>query len=172
MFKIKKLNFLFLMILTLSFVSCGYKTSSSYAKKELGEKIFVDLNVNIKDPKNSVLIKDVFHELLVQRLDKTLVYKKDQADTIVYLDYKNVNFSELSYDDSGYVKLYKATVTLNVKYKNKNEEIKSFDVSGRYDFSTNSKGTISDTKRFDAIKKAFAKALDEVISKLAITAYK
>lgn len=168
----KKFKFSFLLILILSFCSCGYKASSAYAKKELGDNIFVALNVNINNPKNSVIIKDTFNELLINKLGKNLVYKKDQADTIVYLDYKNVSFTTLSYDDDGYSNLYKVIVNLNVKYAKKGEEKKSFTVKGRYDFSADSEGTISETKKFDAIKTAFEKALEEVISKLAIASYK
>lgn len=169
---LKKTKLSLLLILILSFSSCGYKAASVYAKQELGEKVFVELNVNIKDPKNSVIVKDSFYNLLITRLDKEIVYTKEEADTIIKLDYKDISFTKLSYDDDGYANLYKVIVSLNVKYSKNNENMKSFDVKGRYDFSTDSEGTISDTKRFNAIKEAFEKALDEVISKLAIASYK
>lgn len=33
------------------FTACGYKPSSTYAKKEIYGKVYVDLNVNIEIPK-------------------------------------------------------------------------------------------------------------------------
>lgn len=100
------------------FTACGYKPSSTYAKKEIYGKVYVDLNVNIEDPKNSVLIKDSMTELLVHRLGSKLVNKKELADTIVVVKLNSVGLSTLQYDDLGYIKLYKATANINVDYKN------------------------------------------------------
>ena len=52
---------------------CGYKPSSYYAKKEISGKVYVDLHVNLEDPKNSVLIKDAMNKLLITRLGSKLV---------------------------------------------------------------------------------------------------
>lgn len=153
------------------FTACGYKPSSTYAKKEIYGKVFIDLNVNIEDPKNSVLIKDSMTELLVHRLGSKLVNKKELADTIVVIKLNSVSLSTLQYDDSGYIKLYKATSNINVDYKN-SEGKNNFNVSGVYDFSIEDGGTISDSKRYEAIKAASNKALDEVISKLAVLSFR
>jgi hypothetical protein len=152
------------------FTACGYKPASTYAKKEINGKVFVNLNVNIEDPKNSVIIKDAMTELLVHKLDSKLVAKKELADTIVNVTLDSTSFSALQYDTDGYVKLYKATSSIIVNYKNK-EQSRNFKVSGTHDFSIDSGGTISDTKRFEAIKIAATKALDEVISKIAILSF-
>ena len=152
------------------FTACGYKPSSTYAKKEIYGNVFVDLNVNIEDPKNSVLIKDSMIELLVHRLGSKLVNKKELADTIVNIKLNSVGLSALQYDDSGYINLYKATANISVNYTNK-EDKNSFNVSGVYEFSIEDE-TISDSKRYEAIKAAANKALDEVISKLAVLSFK
>ena len=157
----------------LVFVACGYKPGSTYAKKEINGKVFVDLKVNIEDPKNSVLIKDAMNELLVHKLDRKLVSKKELADTIVIVTLNSTGFSALQYDTDGYVKLYKANSSINVNYENKNQELsRNFSVSGTHDFAIDSGGTISDAKRFEAIKIASTKAMDEVISKIAILSFK
>ncbi len=159
------------VLIGLVFVSCGYKPGSTYAKNEIKGKVFVDLKVNIEDPKNSVLIKDAMNELLVHKLDSKLVSKKELADTIVIVSLNSTSFGALQYDNDGYVKLYKATSSVSVNYSN-DDISRSFSVSGTYDFSIDSGGTISDTKRFEAIKIASTKALDEVISKIAILSFK
>ena len=62
-----------LVLALLFFSACGYKPSSSYAKQEINGTVFVDLEVNIEDPKNSVLIKDALTEQLVYKLGSKLV---------------------------------------------------------------------------------------------------
>lgn len=164
-------SFIVSVLVLFLFTACGYKPSSVYAKKEIYGKVFVELNVNIEDPKNSVLIKDAMVELLVHRLGSKLVNKKELADTIVNVKLNSVGLSTLQYDDSGYIKLYKARANINVDYKNK-ENARKFNVSGTYDFSIEDGGTISDSKRFEAIKAASNKAMDEVISKIAVLSFK
>lgn len=151
-------------------VGCGYKPSSYYAKQQIKGNVFVDLFVNLKDPKNSVLIKDAMNELLVHRLDANLVTNKDEADTIIYLRLGSVSMNELDYDKQGFTKLYRANVNINVRYEN-SEYNNSFNVSGTHEFSIEGI-TITDTKRFEAIKSAASKALEEVISKIAVYSFK
>ncbi|WP_428026395.1 LPS assembly lipoprotein LptE [Arcobacter sp.] len=154
------------------FTACGYKPGSYYAKKEINGNVFVDLRVNIEDPKNSVLIKDAMNELLVHKLDAKLVNKKELADTIAIVTLNSTSFTTLQYDADGYSKLYKATSSVNVHYTNEKQKIyRNFNVSGTYDFSIDNGGTISDAKRFEAIKIASTKALDEVISKIAVLSF-
>lgn len=167
----KRSLLLFSFILAFVLSGCGYKPSSVYAKKEINGNVFVDLFIDYKDPKNAVLIKDAMNEILVHRLGSNLVYDKSLADTIIDLKLGSVSMSEIQYDTQGYVKLYKATVSIAVGYKNK-EKSNKFSVSGTYDFSIDGGGTITDTKRFEAIKNASSKALEEVLSKIAVASFK
>lgn len=167
-----RLNLLvFHIILIFTITACGYKTSSHYAKEQLKGKVFVNLLIDLQDPRNTVLIKDELSEILVHRLDSKLVYERSLADTVLDLKLKSVSMEELQYDDQGYNKLYKAVVKIYVKYKNK-EKTESFFVSGDYDFSIDDETTITDTKRYNAIKNAASEALEEVISRLAINSFK
>ena len=83
----------------------------------------------------------------------------------------SLSLSELSYGDDGYIKLYKAIVNISVKYRNKEGIKRNLTVTGRYDFSIDNDATISDTKRFEAVKSASNKALDELISKIAVQTF-
>lgn len=163
-------SFILVVLISLLFSACGYKPASTYAKKEIKGKVFVNLNVNIEDPKNSVLIKDAMVELLTQKLGNKLVDKKELADTIVNVKLNSVGFGVLQYDENGYIKVYKATASINVGYKN-SELSRNFNVSGTNEFSIDDGGTISDSKRFEAIKAASNKALNEVISKIAVLSF-
>lgn len=163
-------------IITSLFSGCGYKPSTYYAKKELSGKVFVKLFVDLKDPKNAVLIKDSMNQLLAQKIGSKLVYDESLADTIMYLKLNSVNMRTLQYDKDGYNKLYKAVVGILVRYTKKaTKETKQFIVSGEHTFSVDSISQvteINDTKRFDAIKNASDDALDEVLSKIAVSSFR
>lgn len=159
------------VLLMVTFAGCGYKPSAHYAKERIKGNVFVDLEVSIEDPKNSVLIKDSMSEILVSRLGAKLVYNKDIADTILNLKLNGVSLQVLQYDALGYEKLYRATVSIGVEYITE-EKKGNIRVSGTYDFAIDGVNQISEAKRFEAIKNASSKALEEIISRLAIESFK
>ena len=169
----KVLFVIFTFAICFSLVSCGYKPSSYYAKKEMEGNVFVNINVSLEDPKNSVLVKDAIIKLLIQKLDSKLVSEQSKADVIMNIAISSVSLQTLQYDSSGYNKLYKAVVVLGVNYTRKDNGVKkSFTVDGEYDFSVDNGATITETKRFDAISNASNKALDEVLSKIAVSSFR
>ena len=167
-----KLKTVLLIALTLFFIGCGYKPTAHYAKSQINDNIFVALDVNLVDPKNAVILKDSVNELLINKLGKRIVDKKAKADAVMNLQYKKIKLAELSYDASGYISLYRVTTDIGVQYTNKGEATQNFDLSSSYEFSVESSGTLSDANRFDAIKEATNKALDELISRIAIKSFK
>ncbi|MDZ7817391.1 MAG: LPS assembly lipoprotein LptE [Aliarcobacter sp.] len=171
---LKKLLFVIFTFSIGFFISaCGYKPSSYYAKKEMEGNVFVKLNVSLEDPKNSVLVKDAVTKLLIQKLDSKLVDKESIADVIMNVAINSVSMQTLQYDTLGYNKLYRAIVVLKIDYFRKDDGIKkSFTVDGEYDFSIDDGTTITETKRFDAISNAANKALDEVLSKIAVSSFR
>lgn len=168
---IKILQKAILVLFILSFSACGYKATSFYAKKSVGENVYVDLSVNVEDPKNSVLIKDAMNKLLITRLGSKLVKVRAEANTIMFVKLNSVSMSEIQYDEDGYTQLYRATANINVKVFS-NKVLKTFNVSGTYDFSVDDSDTISEASRFSAIKNASNKAMELVLSKLAILSFK
>lgn len=174
----KRVLFVLFTLFLSSFVfnGCGYKPTNYYAKKELSGKVFVKLFVDLKDPKNSVFIKDYMNKIIVQKLGSKLVFDESLADTVLYLKINSVNMQTLQYDKDGYNKLYKAVVNILVSYNKKDEAIKrSFIVTGEHNFSVDS-GTIvteiNDSLRFDAIKNASDDALEEVLANIAVYSFK
>ncbi len=171
---LKKVLFvLFTFIISFSFFGCSYKPSSQYAKEEIQGNVFVKVTIDLEDPQNSVLIKDSINKLLIQKLDVDIVSSESLADTIMYIDVNRVSMQELQYDDLGYNKLYRALVSINVSYSKKGEKKKkSFIVDGEHNFSVDNGTTINSNQRYDAIKKASDKALEEVLSKIAVGSFK
>ena len=168
----KVLFVLFTFIISFSFFGCSYKPSSQYAKEEIQGNVFVKVTIDLEDPQNSVLIKDSINKLLIQKLDVDMVSSESLADTIMYIDVNRVSMQELQYDDLGYNKLYRALVSINVSYSKKGEKKKkSFIVDGEHNFSVDNGTTINSNQRYNAIKKASDKALEEVLSKIAVQSF-
>lgn len=170
---IKKVLFvLFTSFLASFFLSaCGYKPAKYYAKQEIQGKVFVKLFVDLKDPRNAVLVKDSVNQVLIQKLSSKLVYDERLANTVMKVKIASVDMKELQYDKDGYNKLYKAVVKLHIEYAKKNEKAKKIVLEGEHNFSIDDGTTITDTKRFDAIENATKDALDEFLSKIALQSF-
>ncbi len=150
---------------------CGYKPTYQYAKKVMGEGIYVDTKVSLIDPQNSVLITDALREAVISKFHSNLT-SKDKADSWMQTTLNSINFQPIQYDNNGYVIAYKTIVTLKTKYHDKNKKIRVINTTGDYDFSIEANSVISDNKRFEAIKFASIKAMDELISKISIKGMK
>ena len=155
------------LLLPLMIFGCGYKPSSFYTKRVLGENIHVDAKISRKDPKNSVLIKDAVNEAVVGRFGAKLSDKKG-ADTNLVVSIGSVSFTPTVYDRDGYVIAYKTRVTLESSFKTDKGVEKKFSTTGEFDFPIEANSVISDTKRFEAIKNASSDAINEIISKISI----
>jgi len=156
-----------LLYIIFIFTSCGYKPTSIYTKEVLGEKIYTEVVISLKDPENSVLIKDAVNEAVVSQLRSKIV-SEDEADSKFYITLKSVSFVPIQYDKNGYVIAYKTFVDIVTKYVDKDNKTRKIVTKGDYDFPIESSSLISDTKRFEAIKFASQKALDEVRSIISV----
>ena len=169
----KVLFVIFTFAICFSLVSCGYKPSSYYAKKEMEGNVFVRTLVSLSDPKNSVIVKDEMNKLLIQKLGSNLVASEENADVVMDISINSISMQTLSYTSDGYNKLYNAVVVIGVKYYRKDDGIrKSFTVDGEYDFSVDDGETITETKRYAAITQSAQNAFDEVLSKIAVSSFK
>ena len=165
-------NVLFIFTLSFLFFGCSYKPASHYAKQEIQGNVFVKVSIDLEDPQNSVLIKDSVYKMLVQKLDVDLVEKESLADIVMNININGVGLQTLQYDEFGNNKLYRAVATINFSYYEKGQnKRKSFTVQGEYEFSIKDI-TVSSDERFEGIRKASDKALEEVLSKIAVASYK
>jgi hypothetical protein len=169
----KVLLVLFTLTISFSFFGCNYKPSTQYAKEEVSGNVFVKVSINLEDPKNSVLVKDAINQVLIQKLDAQLVNDESIADTVMNITVNSVRMETLQYDKTGSNKLYAAFVTINVSYfKKGDKKRKSFVIEGEDNFSVENGASINDTERYKAIKSASDKALDEILSKIAVASFK
>ncbi len=142
-----------------------------YTKALLGDNVFVEVRTSLEDPENTVLIRDAMNEAVIAKFKSRIVPRKD-ADSELVMTLKKVSFVPIQYDKNGYVIAYKTYVDLLTHYRDKRGHQGDIVSHGDYDFAIESNSVISDTKRFEAIKNASYKAVDEFISKLSVKGLK
>lgn len=158
---------LLLSTLVAIFIGCGYKPTSLYTQTILGDRVFADVKVDLKEPESTILIKDALNEAIVSRFN-SVVSNSDFATSKLLFQIYDLNFIPLQYNREGYVVRYRTDIILDVDYLLSNsEEFKSMRVSGMYEFNIEPTTVISDLKRFEAIKHSSFKALDEFIFRLS-----
>jgi len=156
-----------LIFLVVLFAACGYKPTSVYTKKVLGEQIFVKVETSLEDPENSVLIRDAVNEAVIYKFNAKIA-DEERASSKLFVKLEQVSFQPIEYDRNGYVIAYKTNVTLLTSYHDGAKVKKSLKTHGDYDFNIESNSVISDTKRFNAIKEASQKAIDAFISRISV----
>ena len=154
----------FILISILLFYGCGYRPSSSYTPKTLGDRVYIEVEVSLSDPENSVLIRDTITKAIYTRL-KSITATKKRAKSTIKVKYKDIKFFPLEYDKNGYVVHYQADVILDFLFEKGDKRIKK-SLVGRYDFPIRPSAIISTSLRFKAIEEGSIKALDEFIAYL------
>ena len=167
--KKKMLQWLLLMFTLIFLLSCGYRPSTQLAKKVLGEKVYTVVDVSLVTPENSVLTKDALNKALETRL-KTIVTKKENADSMISVIYESMNFVPLQYDKNGYVIQYQVQTRLRFTFtKGKHSEMRSF--TGYYEFSVAPTAIIAYNTVLKALEESSIKALDQFITYIAAKGY-
>ena len=134
----------------------------------MGEKIYIDVKIDIQNLNNSILIKDALIDMLSSKLDAEIVHEKSLANTTIYGELKSVSETALESDDRGYAKIYRETVTVFISYVAADGKGRNFTVSNYYDFVVSDDSVVTNSKKEEAIKLAINKALSDVFSKIAI----
>jgi len=148
------------------FSGCGYKPLTKYTKNVFTDRVYVDVDVYLRDPENAVLVKDALNEAVVSRFNSKLV-KKSDATTHLKVKFENVTFNPIQYDSNGYAIFYRAKVTLKISYNSNNKKGQE-KVVGFYDFPIEPNAVISDSKRFESIRFGAQKALDSFVARIAM----
>ncbi len=155
---------LLIISLIVLIAGCGYLPASKQARKVVGEKLFVEVDVPLQDPENSVLIKDATRKAVVTRFHSSLV-PQSEAKTTLWVSLSSIVFSPLQYDSNGYIIVYRAHITIQVTRRHRGEK-KVYNSQGTFDFTIEPNAVITDTQRFDAIAQAALKALDSFVAQV------
>lgn len=154
-----------LTALLLLITGCGYKPAATYSRQLTGGQLAAKVKIDIRDPKNSVIMQDRLNESIIQRLHARIKLDPTAEETL-YVEMDNIRFTPLMYDEQGYVSVYRAKVVMRFQFKEFRRT-----VSARYDFSNESTSIISDTQRFEAIKAASLNAIDDFLAELSASGY-
>ncbi len=156
-----------ILFFVLFIAACGYVPTSKLAQNIFDEKIYVNIELNLVDPKNSIFVADTLREMISSKLGRRLALKHE-ANNIINVKMNNLEFLPLIYDKNGYVIKYKARLNLDFNVVFKNGKSESFSTRGSYNFDISPNSIISDNIRTEAIKNASSEAFDEFISIIAI----
>ena len=172
MFISSKKNFIQFLLSLLIFAlvnGCGYRPSSHVVKKVFGDRVYTKVDVSLATPENSVLTKDALNKALRTRL-KTIVTRKENADSMLSVMYENITFIPLQYDKNGYVVEYQVNMKLKFTFE-KDGKIEIRRTIGRYEFPISPTAIIAYDVQFKAIERSSVKALDQFFAYIAAKGY-
>ncbi len=165
----KKL-FLFLVVCVF-LAGCGYQPIAHQANKALGGKVFVEVKISLRDPQNSVELKDSVSRSIFERLHSRVV-DKQEADSVVEVELQNVLFHTLAENKTGFATFYRCEVNVRFKYTNRyTQSTRIFSKKGYYNFSLGNSSNITDSIRMEAINEAVIQALDGFISQVGMETF-
>ena len=165
----KKL-FLFLVVCVF-LAGCGYQPIAHQANKALGGKVFVEVKISLRDPQNSVELKDSVSRSIFERLHSRVV-DKQEADSVVEVELQNVLLHTLAENKTGFATFYRCEVNVRFKYTNRyTQSTRIFSKKGYYNFSLGNSSNITDSIRMEAINEAVIQALDGFISQVGIETF-
>jgi hypothetical protein len=148
----------------LLFLGCGYKPSSVYQNKIIGDKIKVNVKIDPKNPQETIFLKDAVNDAVYSVFNKNLCF--ENCDTILEVNPSSSSIVALDFDENGYPILYRSKVVLKVKLKDKNKKVRYYSVEGKYDFSVAAQSILTDQIKLEAYKKASIDALNILFAKI------
>jgi len=156
-----KIVFIFLILF---FVGCGYKPTSEYISKNLGNSIKPVVDINIQNPEDALFLRDALNEAII---DDYKAHIDNKGVSIYKLSVLSTSISAIGYDENGYPILYRASVSLRAAVKDKKGIINNYNANGTYDFSIKSNSILDDNAKHNAIKEAYLQALRIIEFKIA-----
>jgi len=159
------LKILLVTLFLLELSGCGYKPSSKYSRKVIGEKVSTKVIISAQDPENTVLIKDAVDRAIIETFRASLVDQK-YATTHLTFSISEPRYTPIQYNGDGFVIAYRATVVLHIE-RETSEVKKKYNARGNYDFTIAPNAVITDQERFNAIKYSTQKAIASFIAQVS-----
>ena len=154
----------FFFLISLFFLSCGYKPSSTYQEKVLGKNINPQVVIDIKNPRETIFLKDAVNDAIYTILGNNVCY--NNCDSKIVINPSSFSLSVLDYDKNGYPVLYRSEVILKVDVI-KGKLHKKYVVRGSYDFRIESQSILNDEAKLNAYKNASINALNKLFALIA-----
>ncbi len=144
---------------------CGYRPTSHVVKTVLHESVSTRIVISMRDPDNTVLLKDALNDAVVNRF-RTRLTDEQHAATHLSIALRDTQFVPIRYDANGYIIAYRALVWLDID-RTSGGKTKRYRAKGTYQFTIEPNAIISDYVRFEAIKYGSQKALDSFVAQVA-----
>jgi len=159
------LKFLLIAALLFELSGCGYKPSSKYARKVVGERIYTRVIISEQNPENSVLIKDAVDSAIIE-VFKASLSEKEYADTTLTFSISEPSYAPIQYNSDGFIIAYRATVVLTIM-RETDDTKKRYRAVGTYDFTIAPNAVITDQERFEAIRNSAQKGISSFIAQIS-----
>lgn len=144
---------------------CGYRPSSQYVKPVVLESVSTHIVISMRDPDNTVLLKDALNEAVVERF-RTSLTDRSHSQTHLTIALSDTTFVPIRYDTNGYIIAYRAIIRLDID-RETDGIVKRYQARGTHQFTIEPNAIISDFVRFEAIKFGSEKALDSFVAQIA-----
>ncbi len=162
--KMSNIRTLLYLSILLFATSCGYRPIGIATTPILEGSISTYVKISMRDPDNTVLLKDALDRAVVQSFKSSLT-DKDSAKTHLIISLENSEFIPIRYDKNGYIVSYRAIISLHILRTTSNKT-KSYHTEGSYHFNIEPSAIISDRSRFEAIDQGAQKALDSFVAQV------
>ena len=147
-------------------IGCGYKPTTYYTTPILGDKIATEVEIDIKNPTDSIYLSDALNEAIIGVFNSEIGTATDYNSKLS-LNVGSISISAIDYDRNGYPVLYRAKASIVAMLQDSKGDVSSYSAVGSYDFSINNSAVLSDDIKHNAIKEAFIKALQLIEFKIA-----
>lgn len=153
------------IFLTIFLFSCGYRPMAYYANKALGDSVYVDLQVNLENPEDSIRIKDIVNEAVISRFHSMLT-SKEGADTILKVSVVGIRDQIIATDTKGFATFYRVFVDIRFSFKKLDKDV-NYTNNGYYDYAAVVLNPIATyNNRSNAIEEAARQSIDKFISQV------
>lgn len=154
--------------LSISFVflaGCGYRPNATFAQRQTGDSVSVDVVISAVNPQNTVLIKDAVSKAVIENFRTRLTNSNDAA-TKLTVNLASVSYYPIQYNSNGYIISYRMRTVLLITMRH-NGIVKKYTEQGIYDFSIEPNAIISNQLRITAIKNSAAKAIRAFVAQIS-----
>lgn len=154
------------VLFVIVFISCGYEPISSFANKTLGDRVFVNLIINLENPEDSIIAKDIMNKVIISRFHANISSKED-ADSIINMTISNINNSVIATDSKGLATFYRLSVEIDFSFK-RDSNFVNYKDTGYYDYATLTQNlNATNTNREFALREAILQAVNKFVSRIA-----
>ncbi|WP_297809591.1 LPS assembly lipoprotein LptE [uncultured Helicobacter sp.] len=158
----------FCIMIFIMLSACGYQPIAHKAQEAVGDKVFVEVKINPRDPQNSIALKDEITRVIFERLH-TNVSSKEEATSMIEVQLHSISFNALAENRTGFATFYRCVASVEFRYTNLlTQTTRVFSKRGYHNFALNNTSIITDSVRLEAINKAVLQAIDGFISQVGI----